>query len=98
MTTEEFIEIMNSGVVVKAGSPVHLKMHELSQEALKITAEINGSYHTPDELRALMEKLTGWQLDEHFGLFPPRRGLYQRRLQVSGSGRHLHRRRFTYRA
>ena len=62
---------MNSGEVVKAGSAVHLKMHELSQEALKITAEINGSYHTPDELRALMEKLTGQQLDENFGMFPP---------------------------
>ena len=71
MTTEEFIEIMNSGEVVKAGSSAHLKMHELSQEALKITAEMNGSYHTPDELRALMEKLTGQQLDESFGLFPP---------------------------
>ena len=71
MTTEEFIGIMNSGEVVRGGSPVHLKMHELSQEALKITAEINGSYHTPDELRALMEKLTGQKPDEHFGLFPP---------------------------
>ena len=71
MTTTEFLEIMNSGEVVKGGSPVHLKMHELSQEALRITAEINGSYHTPEELRALMEKLTGQQLDERFGLFPP---------------------------
>ena len=71
MTTEEFVGIMNSGEVVKAGSAVHLKMHELSQEALRITAEINGSYHTPNELRTLMEKLTGQQLDEHFGLFPP---------------------------
>ena len=71
MTNEEFLKIMNSGEVVKGGSPVHLKMHELSQEALKITAEINGAYHTPDELRALMEKLTGQKLDEKFGLFPP---------------------------
>ena len=70
MTTEEFIEIMNSGKCVKGGSEIHLKMHELSQEALKITSEINGSYHTEAELHTLMEKLTGRKL-EPFGLFPP---------------------------
>lgn len=71
MTNQEFIEVMNSGDQVRCGSEVHLKMHELSQEALQITAEINSSYHTPKELRSLMEKLTGQELDEHFGLFPP---------------------------
>ncbi len=71
MTNEEFIEIMNSGRTVKSGSPVHLKMFELSQEALAITAEMNSGYHTPEEIRALMEKLTGQRPDERFGLFPP---------------------------
>lgn len=71
MDTEEFLNILNSGERIKAGSPVHLKMHELSQEALRITAEINSAYHTPDELRSLMEHLTGQKIDETFGLFPP---------------------------
>lgn len=71
MTNREFTEIMNSGNQMKSGSDVHLKMHELSQEALRITAEINSSYHTPEELRSLMEALTGQKLDESFGLFPP---------------------------
>ncbi len=71
MHTEEFLNILNSGERIKAGSAVHLKMHELSQEALRITAEINSAYHTPDELRSLMEQLTGQTLDKNFGLFPP---------------------------
>ena len=62
---------MNSGEQMKAGSPVHLKMHELSQEALKITMEINNAYHTPEEILELMEKLTGRKIGERFGLFPP---------------------------
>ena len=70
MTTEKFIEIMNSGETVKGFSDIHLKMHELSQEALRITSEINGNYHTEAELHTLMEELTGREL-ESFGLFPP---------------------------
>ena len=71
MTDQEFIKALNSSKQIKCGGEVHLKMHELSQEALRITAEINGGYHTPRELRGLMEKLIGQELDERFGLFPP---------------------------
>ncbi len=71
MTNEEFIKEMQASAHTKCGGEVHLKMHELSQEALRITAEINGSYHEPAELRGLMEQLIGQELDEHFGLFPP---------------------------
>ncbi|MBQ4465078.1 MAG: sugar O-acetyltransferase [Oscillospiraceae bacterium] len=71
MTNAEFIQAMNSSTQTKCGGDVHLKMHELSQEALRITAEINSRYHEPAELRHLMEQLTGQELDEAFGLFPP---------------------------
>ncbi|MDR2674969.1 MAG: hypothetical protein LBC18_08910, partial [Opitutaceae bacterium] len=46
-------------------------MHEVSQEALRLTAELNGAYHTPEEIRRLMEKITGRPVDKTFGLFPP---------------------------
>ncbi len=71
MTTEEFISIMGSGEVIPAGTPIHAKMHELSQEAIRITMEINTAYHTHDEIIALMSELTGRQVDGSFGLFPP---------------------------
>ncbi|MDE6557022.1 MAG: sugar O-acetyltransferase [Duncaniella sp.] len=71
MTTKEFIEVMNSGEVITGGSPVHAKMHELSQEAIRITMEINNSYHNHEEIIRLMSELTGTKIHESFGLFPP---------------------------
>lgn len=71
MTTDEFIRIMNSGKVIPGGSPIHAKMHELSQEAIRITMEINNSYHNHEEIISLMSELTNSQIHESFGLFPP---------------------------
>ena len=45
--------------------------HELSQEALKITMEINNKYHTENEIVELFSELTGRKVDKSFRLFPP---------------------------
>ena len=50
---------MNSGEKWVAGSDVHLKMHELSQRAMKITDKINNKYNSKEELRKLMSELIG---------------------------------------
>ena len=71
MNLEQFLEHLNSGKPVKGGSEAHLFMHGVSQEALKITAEINGSYHEPQQLRALFSRLIGQPVDESFAMFPP---------------------------
>lgn len=71
MELETFLEHLNSGKTVQGGSEPHLFMHGVSQEALRITAEINGSYHEPSELRTLFSQLIGQPVDESFGLFPP---------------------------
>lgn len=71
MTTREFVDYMNAGEPVIAGSPVHEMMHRLSQEAIRITLELNGRYHTPEEIVALMSELTGREVDASFRLFPP---------------------------
>lgn len=71
MTTEDFISIMEPGEVIPAGTPIHAKMHELSQEAIRITMELNNAYHTHEEIVGLMTELTGRQVHESFGLFPP---------------------------
>lgn len=68
---KEFLEYMSSGKKIIAGDEIHECMLWLSQEALRLTAELNGSYHTPEEIRALMEKLTGNPIDETFNMFPP---------------------------
>ena len=71
ITTEEFVQIMNTGKKVTAGSDVHLKMVELSNEGMKVTAKLNQGYHTPEEIRYLMSELIGNTVDETFGMFPP---------------------------
>ena len=71
MELDAFLQYLNSGKTVENGSEPHLFMHRASQEALRLTAEINGSYHTPEELRVLFARLTGQPVDESFSLFPP---------------------------
>lgn len=71
MILEEFLEIMDRCDEIIAGSKVHQFMYGLSQEALKITMELNSKYHTEEEIRNLMEKLTGRKIDETFLMFPP---------------------------
>ena len=71
MTIQEFREYMASGKPVIGDSDVHLMFHQLSQEALRITAEINGMYHTPEELHGLLEELWGREVPKSVGMFPP---------------------------
>jgi acetyltransferase-like isoleucine patch superfamily enzyme len=71
MNLNEFLDHLSNGHTVVGGSETHQFMHGVSQEALKITAELNSTYHKPDEVRLLFSELTGKPVDESFGLFPP---------------------------
>lgn len=71
MEIKEFLERLSRGGRIAAGSPVHLAMHGLAQEAMRITAELNSSYHEPAEVRELFARLIGQPIDESFALFPP---------------------------
>ena len=71
MRVEAFRKVMAETKYIPAGSELHLAFHVFSQEALKITAKLNGQYHTPDEVRQMMAELTASEIDESFGMFPP---------------------------
>ncbi|MBQ7698097.1 MAG: sugar O-acetyltransferase [Paludibacteraceae bacterium] len=71
MTIEQFRERMASGEPIAVDSPCYKEFHKYSQEALRITAEINGKYHAPDELRALLSELWSIDVPESLGMFPP---------------------------
>ena len=71
MNTEQFKKEMKNRTYIEADSEAHLHMHEEADNARKITAQINNSYHTMPELRQLFSQLTGQKVDENFGLFPP---------------------------
>ena len=71
ITTQKFRELMQKGTYVEAGSEIFEAFHKYSQEALKITSEINGKYNPPEKIRELFSKLTESEIDETFALFPP---------------------------
>ena len=43
----------------------------LFQEAIRISMELNNQYHTTEQIREIMGRLTGKKVDESFRLFPP---------------------------
>ena len=71
MNTEQFKEEIKRQPYIVAESEMHLHMHEGADNARKIMAKINNSYHTMPELRQLFSELTGQEVDDKFGLFPP---------------------------
>ena len=45
--------------------------NDLCREAIRLGMELNTKYHTPEEIREIMARLTGRPVDETFRLFPP---------------------------
>lgn len=68
---EDLLRELDAGHVIAGNSPLHRAMHRQSQEALRITAELNGSYHDEARARELLGELFGAPVDESVGLFPP---------------------------
>lgn len=48
-----------------------MAMHRLSREAMRITVELNNTYHTHEDIIALISELTGHEVDASFNMFPP---------------------------
>lgn len=71
MNIHELIEHFNNGESVKAGTEAHDLLIKYSHEAMRVTSELNASYHSADQIRELMSRLTGKPIDASFTLFPP---------------------------
>ena len=71
MNLELFLEEMDSGRTVTARSDVHNFMHQLSQDAFKVTSKLNHSYNSPEEIHQLLCELTGREVDSSVTIFPP---------------------------
>jgi acetyltransferase-like isoleucine patch superfamily enzyme len=71
MQLQDFVDHVNSGAPIKGGSEQHQFMHHAAQDALRITAEINTGYRSPEDVRLLLAKLTGQPIDDSVVVFPP---------------------------
>ena len=71
MGLERLLDHFNRGLPVAADTPYHDVLVAASNEAMRITAEMNNAYHTRQELNALLSRLTGRDVDPSVMLFPP---------------------------
>ena len=71
MNTNDLLECANKREVIVGNSKLHEVMHEAAQEALKLTFELNGKYHTPEEIREIFSRIIGKGVDKTFNIFPP---------------------------
>ena len=72
LTLENILDAFRGEEYKAANTPEwRTYFNELCQEAIRIGMELNNSYHTPEELREIMSRLTGKKIDDTFRLFPP---------------------------
>ncbi|MCB2192893.1 MAG: sugar O-acetyltransferase [Deltaproteobacteria bacterium] len=71
MTREEFMDLVQRGEPIVGGTEAQVLLTQFANEALRITAELNGAYHEPEEVRALFSRLTGKDIDDSCFMFPP---------------------------
>ena len=68
---QDFLAHVGAGAQIRGGSEHHRFMHAAAQEALQIVAELNTGYRSPEQVRALLTRLTGKTVDESVTVFPP---------------------------
>lgn len=67
----ELLDIFNSGNTLEMDEEAAMTCNHYSQEAQKITCELNYSYHDFDEIRQLFSRLIGSEVSDDFRVFPP---------------------------
>lgn len=67
----ELLDIFNSGETLTMDEEALETCNYYSQEAQKLTCELNGKYHEFDERREIFSELIGQEIDENFRVFTP---------------------------
>ncbi|WP_272960320.1 DapH/DapD/GlmU-related protein [Barnesiella viscericola] len=70
MTLQEFLQHTAECKPLR-GAEIGQFMNEMSDEARRITCQMNNAYHTPDEIRELLAQLTGQPVPDTVRVFPP---------------------------
>lgn len=70
MELDRFLTYVTTGKTLNT-EEIHRFMDKMSDEARRITFELNGSYHTQEEVRALLSRLFGHDVDSSLRVFPP---------------------------
>ncbi len=70
-TPEDLCRLYSQGGWTPPGTPGHDIMVAATRETFHCTAELNSAYHTPEEIRDIMARITGRPVPDDFRLFPP---------------------------
>lgn len=70
MTLNEFLYIAEQRKPLDTPEVLRY-MDKMSDEARRITFELNNAYHTPDEVRMLLSRLFGQEVPPSLRVFPP---------------------------
>ena len=71
MELQEFLAHVDGGQLIVGGSEHHRFMHDAAQEAFRLTTELNSTYRTPEQVRDIVSRLTGTEVEESVTVFPP---------------------------
>ncbi len=86
MTTDTAIDDLlaelRAGHTIAGDSPLLAAMHRAAQDALRITAELNGSYHDEAGVRALLSELIGATVPDSVVVFPPFRADFGKNITI----------------
>ena len=70
ISLQEFREYVDSGKPLSTPG-IFRFMHHMSEEARRVTFQINNQFHSQEEIRRLLCELTGEEVPESAMLFPP---------------------------
>lgn len=70
MELNDFIAYVETGALLES-KEVHQFMHQMGDEARRITFQLNSSYHTQEEIRQLLSQLFGYEVPASLNVFPP---------------------------
>lgn len=70
MDLKDFLEHVKQKLPIY-GDEMYDLMMRVNNEARRIMAELNGKYHTIDEIKNLFSQLIGKPIDDSFRMFPP---------------------------
>ena len=85
MTLDDFLKLARAGRPLASAETLEF-MDRMSDEARRITCRLNASYHTPAEVRELLEQLFGKPVDASVKMFPPFYTDFGRNITI---GRHV---------
>lgn len=67
----DIFERMKRGKLILESDPDYPQLYEALLRGMRITGQLNTSYHTPEQTRDIISELTGQQLDETTWIVPP---------------------------